>query len=148
MTQISCSYCNAPIAVSDGFTTGEISCPSCGQSFFVDPEPADEPTPAPVAAPSRPMPRPNRPIPPPKRQAPSRQAAVRSAADVVAESKRIVLPWFAVLEGTALVLGVFYGLTGATFFLWLACLSAGLFPLWFMVWVMIYVRTIAINTER
>lgn len=145
MTKTNCPYCDAPLEIPDDLAGAEVTCPSCGEAFVAS---ADEPQPPSSRPGPRPMPRQ---MPKPKR-APHPTivgAGPRPALeDAIGESWRIVRQWAAIIITVAVACSVFFLLTDSPILLWLAILASSILPIWFMLWVMAYVRAIAKHTAR
>ena len=144
MNTIPCAYCNEPIPVRAGFTSGELLCKACGQSFFVEPGTASPSDTQPISAP-----------PPrnaygsgPQRSSKPAPSMFRPSGEAIASSSTIVLTGFGFLIVAALLFAVLHVHTHSPAFYWISVLVASIVPIWFMAWVMIYVRAIAIHTDR
>lgn len=142
MNTIPCAYCNEPVPVRPGFTSGELLCKSCGQSFFVEPGTASPSDTQPISA----TPPRNASFSAPPRKPDARP--FRPAGEAIASSKTIVLTGVGFFIVAALLFEVLHVHTHSDVFFWLFVLVSSLFPVWFMAWVMIYVRAIALNSDR
>lgn len=128
MSQVNCPFCNALNEAPDTGAKVEVTCTSCGESFIAEfdaPQPQPEPRPAIVAT-----------------------GRLPSADDAIGESWRIVRQWAAIIVVVAAVCLYFSVTTNSPVFLWLGILASSVLPVWFMLWVMAYLRAIAKNTSR
>lgn len=139
-----CPNCEADIELPSTFTGGDAWCPNCNQGFFVEPEdPQEQPrTASRMPPPRRGAPRP--PVVPPARTEPH----ILGGTPTIEDSRKRVLTFFIIFAGASLVFFLLYGLLGWSIFAWLGSICAGIFPTGAILWGLIYLRTIAINSER
>lgn len=158
MKKTNCPYCNAGLTVPEEYLGTDVTCPSCGQSFFCDADApdADPGDNAPFVR-SRPQPSARRSSRPPQSAFVSRGPAGNkppqpprfvSPPVTVEESRQKVVGWAIGLEAAGLICAVLGGISGFGLFFWLAGIFAGAFPVGAMMWGLIYLRTIALNSER
>lgn len=149
MKKLNCPFCNAGLTVPEDYVGGDVTCPSCGQTFFLE-----EDTPGAERAAGSPPPPPRRP------QAAFRQRGPAAANPppsmrfssppvTVAESRKKVGNWFIGLTFLAAILVGFgsamedgEGLVGLGWFL------AGVLGIIEIALILSYLRTIALNSER
>lgn len=128
MSEVNCPYCNAANDAPDVGDRVQVTCSSCGRNFVAEFEPDTR-----RATSRRPA---------------SNYSRIQESVDYAAESWGMVLKGAGVLVVVALVLFLVYMFSELAAFLWLGIVAASLFPLWFMLWVMAFVRAIAKNTSR
>lgn len=158
MKKTNCPYCNTALTVPEDYLGNDVTCPSCGQSFFCD---ADAPDADPGE--SAPFVR-GRPQSSARRSTGGPRSAFKTRAPggatpppaprfatppvTVEESRAKVVGWAIGLEVAALVCAFLGGVSGSGLFYWLAGVFAAAFPIGAMMWGLIYLRTIALNSER
>jgi len=145
MPLVICPFCNAPNDAPDTEGTVEVTCAACGEAFIAefDAPPSNQRPPSRPSRPS-PMPKPKR-APHPTIVGAGQRPALE---DAIGESWRIVRQWAAIIIVVAFACSVFFLLTDSPILLWLSILACSIFPIWFMMWVMAYVRAIAKHTAR
>lgn len=145
MSIVACPYCNADNDVPDGFVSLSVTCSACGEDFVASTDASTvSDTTHSASRPHHAAPKP-RPISAPKRLPPE---PLRPTGEAIESSFRFVLKWFGILEGIALLFFIAYGLADTAFLFWIGVFFASLFPVWFMIWMMAYVRAIAMHTDR
>ncbi len=140
MSIVACPHCNAENEVADGFASIEVTCAACGEPFVAY---TDAPPPPPPSHPStRTMPKPKR-APHPTIVGDGQRPALEDAID---ESWRIVRKWASIIILAAFACLLLAAVTRFLGFIWLGIAIVSAFPIWFMLWVMAYVRAIAKHT--
>lgn len=142
MSVVACPYCNAPTDAPETEGTVEVTCAACGKAFIAE---FDAP-PSNQRPPSRPstrtMPKPKR-APHPTIVGAGQRPALEDAID---ESWRIVRKWASIIILAAFACLLLAAVTRFLGFIWLGIAIVSAFPIWFMLWVMAYVRAIAKHT--
>ena len=148
MKKMNFPYCNAALTIPDDVGP-DVTCPSCGQSFFCEEDPSAAETQTTSA-------------PPPPRRRPPRapQAAFMQRTPGgtfkkpatpntnLENSIRFALIWLACTLGPSILFFLLWEILGGSFFFLLGWLCASIFPIVCYVLGLAYLRTIALNSER